>query len=91
MGDCIMPREGVFTEVVTGGHIKTGDEVELLPPEKDRPFTADVITLSDKGAAGERVDKSGPRAVEEALTFLLPELGHGLGILRGIESECARK
>lgn len=64
MGDCIMPREGVFTEVVTGGHIKNGDEVEMLPPEKERPFTAAVITLSDKGAAGEREDKSGPKIVE---------------------------
>lgn len=64
MGDCIMPREGVFTEVVTGGHIKNGDEVEMIPPEKERPFTAAVITLSDKGAAGEREDKSGPKIVE---------------------------
>ena len=31
-----------------------------------------------------------PRAVEEALEFLLPELSHGLGILRGSEGECAR-
>lgn len=32
-----------------------------------------------------------PKAVQEALEYLLPELGHGLGILRGTESECARK
>ena len=25
MGDCIMPREGVFTEVVKGGRIRKGD------------------------------------------------------------------
>ena len=30
MGDCIMPREGVFAEVVKGGHIKVGDEVEKI-------------------------------------------------------------
>ena len=29
MGDCIMPREGVFAKVVTGGHIKVGDEVVM--------------------------------------------------------------
>lgn len=199
MGDCIMPREGVFTEVVKGGHIKKGDEVTMILPEKDRPFTAAVITLSDKGAAGKREDKSGPvitkmleeaeydvketlliadeesvlkrqlirladqrqinvimttggtgfaerdvtpeatiavcdrmangiadairnysmtitpramfsravsgirkktliinlpgspKAVTEALEFLLPHLGHGLGVLRGTEGECARK
>lgn len=59
MGDCIMPREGVFAKVLTGGTVRAGDEVTLLAPEKDRPFTAAVITLSDKGAAGEREDKSG--------------------------------
>lgn len=60
MGDCIMPREGVFAKVVKGGSVRPGDEVTLLPLEADRPFTAAVITLSDKGAAGEREDKSGP-------------------------------
>ena len=59
-----MPREGVFTEVVKPGHIKVGDEITMIPPKKDRPFTAAVITLSDKGAAGEREDKSGPKIVE---------------------------
>ena len=27
MGDCIMPREGVFARVIKGGHIKTGDAI----------------------------------------------------------------
>ena len=66
MGDCIMPREGVFTEVVAGGHIKVGDTVKLIEPEKNRLFTAAVITLSDKGAAGKREDKSGPKIAEMA-------------------------
>lgn len=64
MGDCIMPREGVFAEVIEPGHIKVGDEITVIPPKKDRPFTAAVITLSDKGYAGEREDKSGPKIVE---------------------------
>ena len=64
MGDCIMPREGVFAEVVEGGHIKVGQEVTCILPKADRPYTAAVITLSDKGAAGEREDKSGPAIVE---------------------------
>lgn len=35
MGECIMPREGVFTKVIHGGRIKNGDAVELiLPTEK---------------------------------------------------------
>ena len=64
MGDCIMPREGVFAEVVEGGHIKVGQEVTCILPKADRPYTAAVITLSDKGAAREREDKSGPAIVE---------------------------
>lgn len=81
VGDCIMPREGVFTEVIKGGAIRTGDEICLLPLSESRPFTAAVITLSDKGSKGEREDKSGPAAVEmlEAAgyrvveTLLLPD------------------
>jgi MOSC domain-containing protein YiiM len=29
-GDCIMPREGVFIKVLTGGMIKVGDEIVLV-------------------------------------------------------------
>ena len=36
----------------------------MLPPDPARPFTAAVITLSDKGARGERKDESGPAAAE---------------------------
>jgi len=32
MGDCIMPREGVFTRVLKGGTISVGDELAVLPP-----------------------------------------------------------
>ncbi len=60
VGDCIMPREGVFTVVLEGGEVKAGDEIELIEADPDRPFSAAWITLSDKGAAGEREDKSGP-------------------------------
>ena len=66
MGDCIMPREGVFTEVVKGGRIRKGDAVEMEAPSLDRPYTAAVITLSDKGVKGEREDKSGPKICELA-------------------------
>lgn len=31
MGDCIMPREGVFTKVEKGGEIKVGDMLEIIP------------------------------------------------------------
>ena len=60
VGDCIMPREGVFAVVLEGGRVKAGDEISTIAPDPERPFTAAWITLSDKGAAGERGDKSGP-------------------------------
>ena len=67
VGDCIMPREGVFTIVLEGGSVKAGDTIEMIEAAPDRPFTAAWITLSDKGAAGEREDKSGP-LIGEILT-----------------------
>ena len=30
MGDCIMPREGVFAKVIVGGEIKKGDEMTIV-------------------------------------------------------------
>lgn len=60
MGDCIMPREGVFARVLEPGTIRIGDEMVLEARRSPRPWQAAVITLSDKGAAGLREDKSGP-------------------------------
>lgn len=71
MGDCIMPREGVFAKVISEGKISTGDEMIMLESKEDRPFQAAVITLSDKGFKGEREDKSGP-----LLASILEELGY---------------
>ena len=53
MGDCIMPREGVFARVLRGGEIAVGDEMHLV-------YKVGIITASDKGAAGAREDRSGP-------------------------------
>ena len=32
-GDCIMPKEGVFARVLSGGTIRCGDGIELITPE----------------------------------------------------------
>lgn len=66
MGDCIMPREGVFARVLYGGTLKIGDELTLCERQGKRPYQAAVITLSDKGSRGERDDQSGPM-IEERL------------------------
>ena len=81
MGECVMPHEGVFAKVLKEGDISVGDALTVVPPDPKRAFTAAVITLSDKGAKGERTDESGPAAVrmlEEAgyevvETMILPD------------------
>ena len=30
-GDCVMPREGIFVEVLEGGTVQVGDAVHVLP------------------------------------------------------------
>lgn len=32
-----------------------------------------------------------PKAVKECLSFILPSIGHGIGIMKGLTGECARK
>ena len=71
MGDCIMPREGVFARVLEPGTIRVGDEMTIELRKGVRPWQAAVITLSDKGARGEREDKSGP-----AIAARLRECGY---------------
>ncbi|MFR1051925.1 MAG: molybdopterin-binding protein [Oscillospiraceae bacterium] len=70
MGDCIMPREGVFARVIQGGELHVGDELTLLPPDPAVRRAA-VVTLSDRGSRGERADESGP-----LLARLLAEAGY---------------
>ena len=60
VGDCIMPRKGVFGRVLHGGRLKAGDTLTIT--EEKLPLEAAVITASDKGAKGEREDKSGDKA-----------------------------
>ena len=64
VGDCIMPREGVFAKVLEGGVIRIGDEMEVVERVGKRPYQAAVITLSDKGSQGLRQDESGPVIAE---------------------------
>lgn len=65
VGDCIMPREGIFTQVLIGGKVKPGDTIVIEPG-----YRLAIITASDKGAAGEREDQSA-----EVLKDLTASLG----------------
>jgi len=35
VGDCVMPREGIFARVLNGGTVQTGDPVEVLRREPE--------------------------------------------------------
>jgi len=34
-GDCVMPKEGIFAQVLQGGDIKVGDEIHVLSGDSD--------------------------------------------------------
>ena len=34
-GDCVMPKEGIFAQVLEGGGIKVGDEIHVLGGDSD--------------------------------------------------------
>jgi len=60
-GECIMPDEGVFCRVLSGGSLKAGDRLEYVP----YTFRMKVITLSDRAYNGFYTDRSGPGILEE--------------------------
>jgi molybdopterin adenylyltransferase len=65
VGNCVMPKEGIFARVIQNGELKTGDELSYLP----KIVTIHIITLSDRASAGEYADKSGPQIKNLAQTF----------------------
>ena len=48
VGDCIMPREGVFATVEQGGVLTLGMPITVHLPAADAPLRAAVVTLSDQ-------------------------------------------
>lgn len=60
VGNCVMPKEGIFAKVLKGGELKAGDELNYYP----KIYKALIITLSDRASAGEYEDRSGPRIKE---------------------------
>jgi molybdopterin adenylyltransferase len=59
VGNCVMPKEGIFCRVLKPGKVKAGDPVTFIP----RVYKMMVITLSDRASLGIYEDKSGPRVV----------------------------
>ena len=70
LGDCILPSQGVFARVLSGGKVKKGDKIT---PGSQKKILAGVLTISDRGASGEREDKSGA-LLRETLKALAAEV-----------------
>ncbi|MDD4603931.1 MAG: molybdopterin-binding protein [Bacteroidales bacterium] len=90
VGNCVMPKEGIFCRVLSPGTVKSGMNLELHP----KIYRVMIITLSDRASSGEYEDKSGPRIkelLETQLTIencqfsivnsLIPDDPHKLGDL----------
>jgi len=56
VGNCVMPKEGIFAKVISGGTLTANDTFNYIP----RKFSFDIITLSDRASKGEYKDLSGP-------------------------------
>ncbi|MBQ7454001.1 MAG: MOSC domain-containing protein [Selenomonadaceae bacterium] len=66
VGDCIMPREGVFARVLHGGKISVGDELELAAEKI--PLDAAIITMSDRCFFGIRDEDTSGDKCEDILS-----------------------
>jgi molybdopterin adenylyltransferase len=65
VGNCIMPKEGVFCRVLKTGGIKPNDRIVYVP----KVFRVFIITLSDRASAGMYEDRSGPKIREILNSF----------------------
>ncbi len=70
VGNCVMPKEGIFARVIRQGSLKPGDALTYKP----RVLRFHVVTLSDRASKGHYEDRSGPRIIQllEAHFKLLP-------------------
>ena len=65
VGDCIMPREGIFLRVKKGGKLKPGDHLHY----HEKIFRVMIITVSDRASEGIYEDLSGPRIARISRNF----------------------
>jgi molybdopterin adenylyltransferase len=90
VGNCVMPKEGIFARVIRGGNLEAGDELEYRP----KTYKVMIVTLSDRASKGEYEDKSGPMLAKlvhdhfmkgkqrvEFITKLIPDSEHELSAL----------
>lgn len=61
MGDCIMPREGVFARVIHGGEVRPGDHIsiEFIPSMlEEAAIAVDIAEKFPKSIAAERAARA---------------------------------
>lgn len=72
VGRCVMPKEGIFCRVITGGTVRAGDDMDHIP----RRLRSKIITVSDRASRGEYQDRSGPRVRELIEEFARSQRWH---------------
>ncbi len=70
VGNCVMPKEGIFARVLKNGIVKAGDEVKYSP----KVYKVLIVTLSDRASRREYSDRSGPK-IEQVLTSFFENEG----------------
>lgn len=65
VGNCVMPKEGIFCRVLKTGKIKPNDEIVYVP----KVLRTSIITLSDRASSGRYEDRSGPKIKEILNSF----------------------
>lgn len=63
VGNCVMPKEGIFARVIKNGIVKKDDKFQYQP----KVISVKIITLSDRASIGEYADRSGPK-IEQLIT-----------------------
>jgi len=66
VGNCVMPKEGIFARVIHGGQLSAGDKLVY----HQRVLKIMIITLSDRASKGEYKDISGPQVQAKCEVFL---------------------
>ena len=65
VGNCVMPKEGIFARVQKGGEMKKGNPLTYVP----HTYKTGIIILSDRASAGEYNDLSGKIIVKRLSGF----------------------
>ena len=72
VGNCVMPKEGIFAKVIKGGVLKPGIRLEYKP----RILKILIITLSDRAKNRVYEDQSGPLVKRLTEKYLLSKNRH---------------